>query len=365
MNTLITIILFIVVLGVLVLVHEIGHFVLSRLFGVGVEEFGIGFPPRVWFKKIGQTEYSLNAIPVGGFVRVKGIAGDERLQEKESQDADSFAVQPFWKRFLILFAGIAMNVVLGFVFFTVTFWIGIRSAVPDNYTGTDARLSVTYIEAQGPADTGGITLDDTILSVDGQEVHGIDTFRSYVQAHANTPVTVRVERDAQERDIEVTPAEVTVQGEKVVGIGVGLVSTAVVHDSFIQGIQDGIHTTWNALAAIVLGFWDLLRHLVLRDQSVADQLSGPVGIAVMTRQFAQEGLAQLFQFCAVLSLNLAVFNLLPFPMLDGGRIFFLLIELVRRKPASHEFEARVHQVGFLLLFLLLIFVTIKDVVHLF
>ncbi|MCW1930117.1 MAG: RIP metalloprotease RseP [Candidatus Kerfeldbacteria bacterium] len=365
MNPLITILLFILVLGILVLVHEIGHFLLARIFRVGVEEFGIGFPPRVWSKKIGPTVYSINAIPVGGFVRVKGVAGDERLEEQESHDADSFAAQPFWKRFLILFAGIAMNIFLAAVFFIITFWIGIRSVVPDTYTGTDAQLSVTYVEKNGPADVAGVEIHDVILSVDAQEVRAIDDFRSYIQSHTDTVVTVRVERDGEQRDLSVTPAEVSVHGETVTGVGVGLVSTAIVHDSFIQGIVDGLRTTWNALLAIVIGFWDLLRHLVLRDQPVADQLSGPVGIAVLTHEFAQEGVSQLLQFAAILSLNLAIFNLLPFPMLDGGRIFFLCVELVRRKPVSHQFEARVHQIGFLLLFGLLIFVTIKDVAKIF
>lgn len=367
MDAVITIILFIAVLGVLVLVHEIGHFLAARIFGVAVDEFGVGFPPRLWFKKIGKTEYSLNAIPVGGFVRLKGVAGDERLQEKPSADADSFSVQRFWKRFLILFAGIGMNIVLAACFFTLMLWSGVRMSLDEEEMthATDQELTVSYLLPEGPAQQAQMQLGDSILSIDGVSVSSVDTFRSIVQQSDKTSVTIRVKRDSQELDVVVAPQLVDVDGEQLRGIGVGLLNTGIVHYGFFDGVVEGVSIAYRTTVAICIGFADLIKSLFVHDTQVDVQLSGPVGIAVMTREFAQAGIASLLQFCGVLSLNLAVFNLLPFPMLDGGRIFFLAIEAVRRKPASHQFEARVHQIGFFILFGLLIYVTAKDIFSLF
>lgn len=365
-DILLTIGLFILVLGVLVLVHECGHFFASKLFKVAVDEFGIGFPPRVYAKKIGSTEYSLNAIPVGGFVRVKGIAGDERFQDNPSIDPDSFSVQPQWKKFVILFAGIAMNVVLAAVLFTVMFWVGVRVPIDDTEKtlASDVALTITYIVPEGPAAKAGMQLGDAVERIGDREVASVTDFREVMQEYSTAPATIYIDRAGEEVIVTVMPEQVSVDGESIFGIGVGMMLSGVREYGVIEGLNAGVRTTGAALVAIVRGFGDLIVGFFTREQNVAAQLSGPVGIAVMTRDFAQQGIAQLFQFAAMLSLNLAVFNLLPLPMLDGGRIFFLLVEIIRRKPVSQQFEMRVHQFGFIALFALLIFVTIKDIVGL-
>lgn len=369
MDIIFTVLLFIFVLGSLVLAHEIGHFFAARFFKVAVDEFGVGFPPKLFGKKIGNTEYTINAIPVGGFVRIKGVAGDERGQNNPSTDADSFLIQKRWKKFVILFAGIGMNVVVGALLFTIIFWMGTRvplESAPSTARVVDTGLTINYVLADSPAFDSHIAIGDTIFSVNDESVATVPQFQELMKKNVGQEVVLQVESQGTKESLTVIPQTITVEDTEIVGIGVGMVETGVAQYGFFSGIKEGVVYTGQVLLAIVLGFVDLLKNIVTPGgDSVGDQVSGPIGIATMTHDFARAGIVSLLQFMAILSLNLAVFNLLPVPMLDGGRIFLLAIETIFRKPVPHKIETIIHQIGFFALFALLIFVTFKDVGRLF
>lgn len=356
-----TIVLFLVLLSVLVLAHEFGHYLAARWSGVKVEEFGLGFPPRVasWKGKDGTT-WSLNIVPLGGFVKLKGETGDEA----ERKAPDSFSSQTKAKRLLVLVAGVAMNLVAAAVIFTAGFMIGIPSMVDGDVPGavlSERGLHIAEVVEGSPADEAGITVGDKIVSIDGTAFTSSDEARNALSADADGAHTVVVERGDDMVTLDVAPAYIDALGRE--GVGVWLVETANVRYPWYLAPWKGIQTTANATYQIVAAFGGLLASIV-GDEPVKADLAGPVGIAVMTGEIARLGLAHLLQFAAMLSINLAVINILPIPALDGGRVAFVLLEAIRRKPVTPRLEQAVHAVGFVLLLGLIVVVTFKDVVGL-
>lgn len=350
-----TILLFLVVLSVLVLAHEFGHFITALKSGCKVEEFGIGFPPKAFSIKRNGIEYSVNWIPIGGFVKIKGESGEHQ------DDPDSFASKPAWQRLIILLAGVFMNFVLAAVLLSVGFIIGLPSAVDDGLPAgakvSDSAVRVVELVADSPADEAGLLVGDTIVSIDGMVFEEAELARNYLAEQGAVEVSLMVEREGQEFAIAVTP-EYLDEAERD-ALGVGLLTTGFVSFPLHLAVWHGIETTVYYTGAITVALFEILKNLFM-GKGLAMDISGPVGIAVFTGQMARLGLVYLIQFTAVLSINLAIINAFPFPALDGGRVLFLIIEKLRRKPVSERIEGIIHNSGFLFLMLLILLITFRD-----
>lgn len=348
---------FIAVLAVLVLVHEFGHFIAARIFKVKVDEFGVGFPPRIWGIKRGHTLYSINWVPLGGFVKIKGESGEHR------DDKDSFAHRRSWQKAIILLAGVLMNVALAWVLLSVGFGMGLPSVLD----GVDARarvrdqkIEVVEVLKGGPAETAGIKQGDAIIWVDAIEVKKVEFLRQYLAGVQGAPVTVSVMREGEREDFTVAPVILSETGK--VGIGVALLETGIVSYAPHIAVMRGAQATAGGLWEIVRAFGTVVGDL-FSARPVSVDLSGPVGIAVVTGKVARLGFLHLLQFTALLSLNLAIVNVIPFPALDGGRLFFLGIEKLLGKPLRPRFAQAAHMIGFAILLLLVLLVTYRDILR--
>lgn len=384
-----TIVLFLVILGLTIFVHELGHFVAARKMKMGVEEFGFGFPPRIvgvqklnenttskktdfksrWRiikgRKTPQDEhrstiYSLNWIPIGGFVKIKGEQGDE----KESDD--SFSNKKIWKRAITLSAGVAMNFVLAFVIIGFGFWYGIpsvlNSSISDRATVTDERLQILEVSENSPAELAGIEMGDTIVSIDSQTFTTTDQLSEYTSSHLGKEIDVTVGRSGENIEYKLTPVDL--EGKGFGQIGIGSIEVGTVKYPLYYAIWMGAKTTVSITVQIVVAFYEIIKNLVITQQA-GIEIAGPVGIAVMTGQVAKLGFIYILQFIALLSINLGIINFFPFPALDGGRVLFLIIEKIRGKPMNQRIEAAIHNIGFLVLIFVVLLVTFKDILRLF
>ncbi len=366
-----TLITFLVVLSVLVLIHELGHFLAARFFGVKAEEFGFGFPPRAlgfvrekgkWkrvasndTKTYTNTIWSINWMPLGGFVRMKG-------EEGVAVDQDSFNAKSKRARGLILAAGVIMNWLLACVILTIGLMVGVRgdvSGVPSYAHVENRAVEFVNILPDSAAAEAKIELGDHLIKVDGRSIADVVQAQTVIkeQADQHEVLQVEIKRGNETQTIQVKPRTIESLGRK--GIGVAMAETGKISFPWYRAVPEGIALTARYTGMIVAGFFELLRNLIV-GKSVGADVSGPVGIAVMTGKIAAQGIWPLLQFAALLSLNLAVINFLPIPALDGGRFLFLIIEAIRGRKSSLKFEAMVHRVGFFLLIGLVGFVTLRD-----
>lgn len=368
-----TIIIFILVLSVLVLVHEFGHFFTARKFGVKSEEFGLGFPPRVfgvykdvkgrWRRLLGNkgtenlsgddvpadTVYSLNYLPIGGFVKIKGQDGDSL------GDTDSFGAKPIYKRAIILAAGVFMNIVLAFFLFSLCYMIGAPQSVD-----VGGKIQITELVKGSPAQIAGVLTGDVVIGADNVSFANISEMQTYINSQVGKNLTLKIVRANEKLNISLVPE---LKGDKGI-IGVGLDQLDTVRYPFFKAIWEGLQHTFILLWMIIVAFFGLIYNLV-SGVGAGDAVGGPIRIAQMTGEVARFGIVNLFNFTAILSLNLAVINFLPFPALDGGRILFLIIEKIKGKPINRDIEGIIHNVGFLILIALIILVTYKDIVRMF
>lgn len=353
-STLITVLIFLAALSILVLVHEFGHFIMARMFGVSVEEFGIGFPPRATGKVFGKTLYSLNWIPLGGFVKLKGEQGEAK------NDPDSFASKSVWKRMVIVVAGVVMNFLFAIVILTIGFSFGIPQPIRGIQSDAqirDEKIIITSIFPDSPAVQAGMKTGDVLESIDGEVIRDMKKFQKYIQEKKGQSVSLGVARGKEKFSFAVSPRDIP--QAKYVGIGiafedVGIVSYPV-HVAFIEAIRLSIAMCGQILSLI----GSAIQHLTV------SAFMGPVGVAASTGAVAKLGFSYLVSLVVQLSLGLAMFNILPFPALDGGRALFIVIEKIRRKPVSPNLENMFHTVGFFLLIALVLLVTVQDVRRLF
>lgn len=355
-----TIIIFIIVLSVLVLAHEFGHFIVARKRGVKVEEFGIGFPPRLWKIKRGETVYSINWIPLGGFVKLKGEGGEDK------DDIDSFAHKRIWERALIISAGVIMNIILAAVLLGVGFIFGIPQAINEDLPALArvSELSVIVVEVldNSPAKEADLQLGDAITAIGGQEIFKVDQLKSYVSSREGEEIIFNIKRGEEELERLILPVKLEEEG--IVGIGVGLIDSGKVSYPWYAAFWQGLVTTLFLTKEIIVAFYYLFKNLIF-GQGLMVEAAGPVGIAVMTGKMAKLGIIRLLQFISILSINLAILNFLPFPALDGGRFLFLIIEKLRGKPVDQRIENIVHNLGFILLMALVVLVTYRDILNVF
>ncbi|MDO8621658.1 MAG: M50 family metallopeptidase [bacterium] len=374
------IITFIIVLGLLVFVHEAGHFVVAKRAGMGVEEFGFGFPPRIigiqkvdgrWRvmsrkpiadsrKQVAggptSTIYSLNWVPLGGFVRITGENGGD------TNDPRSFSAKPRWQRALVLVAGVAMNVVLAVSLFTAVYLFGapqVLDGLPPGAKVRNQHTAIVGVLKDGPAVAAGFQPGDSVIAIDGQSFVNVLAVQQYIREHTDRSLRITIEREGDQRVIDVQPA--LLPGGTVTGIGVQLVEVGTVRFPPHLALWYGIRTTGNVMVDILKALGGLFRGLVV-DHAVTVDIAGPVGIAVMTGQVVRLGFIHLLQFTAVLSANLALLNVFPFPALDGGRLFLLGIEAIRRRALTRKIENAIHAAGFIVLLLLVVAVTYRDIV---
>jgi len=354
----ITVIIFFVILLVLVLVHEWGHFFAARRFKIKVEEFGFGFPPRLTSFDKGGTKYSFNWLPLGGFVKLKGESGTNR------EDPDSFAVQKPWRRACVLVAGVAMNLVLAFVLLSTGFMVGVPTSLDESEIARakDVKIQVMMVTPGSPAESVGVQVGDAIVKINGQSFATLSEVQNYIAEHANLPISIELERLGKHRTLEIKPTYLPEVPERAV-IGVNLMQTGVLSYPWYQAFWYGAKATVFMTKEIVVAFSGLFRGLFV-ERRVPTDLAGPVGIAVLTGQVVDLGFAYVVQFAALLSINLALINILPFPALDGGRLLFVVLEKIRRKPADAQTEAMVHNIGFVILMILVILITYRDIVRL-
>ncbi len=354
-----TLLLFIIVLSLLVFVHELGHFLVAKKMGMKVEEFGFGFPPRLFGITKGDTTYSINWIPLGGFVRIKGESGEHK------NDPDSFASKKAWQRFCVLIAGVAMNLVLAAVLLSIGFMMGLPQIVDENLPASarvsDSAITVMTVVADSPAAKAGVQRGDVIRAIDGQSFASAHEARAYMAAESADGVLVEVKaRNEQARTYSLTSE--LLKEAHVTGVGIGFIETGLVSYPFFQAIVQGVGATAMFTVEVVKAFTNMIVSLVTGN-GIGVDLSGPVGIAVITGQVAALGFVYLLQFTALLSINLAVINILPFPALDGGRILFLFIEKLRGRAVNEKIEIAAHNLGFMLLMVLVVLVTYKDFVN--
>ncbi|MEW6610822.1 MAG: M50 family metallopeptidase [Patescibacteria group bacterium] len=371
-----TVITFIIIFSLLIFLHELGHFLSARRFGVRVIEFGFGLPPRLFgvMRRDGEwtlvrssytpqtddaTIYSLNWIPFGGFVKLFG-EDNEKEQGKGSMNE-----APAWQRLVIVSAGVAMNVLLTVALFSVGFITGTPSVVEDDLSSRarvrDVRIQVVEVIPNSPAFSAHIAVGDTIRAMNGVSVDSINEFQNKTRSSEARPLALTIERDGASREISVTPQKLP-QGGDVPLVGVGLIRTGIVSYPWYAAVFEGVRSTYYLAQHLIQSFITILITFMSTGSTQA-VVSGPVGIAVLTGQVVQLGFPYVMQFAATLSLNLAILNYLPIPALDGGRVLFTLIEILRGKAVNRKWESITHTVGFALLLLLIAFVTYRDILR--
>jgi regulator of sigma E protease len=356
-----TLLIFLIVIAILVLSHEFGHFIVAKWKGMRVDEFGFGFPPRLFGKQFGDTYYSINLLPFGGFVRVWGEDG----LPPEGGDTRSFASRSAWDRFLVLVAGVTMNMILAYVLFSVGHGIGIPSAVEAGDTAREAVVRVVEVIAGSPAEDAGIMPGDAIQTLTVGDtflyVSEIIDVQDFVQAYAGEEIHVGLSRADEELHVSTFLRKETSAGEGLLGIAMAKIG--IVSVPWYQVPWEGLRTTYYTTLAIVFGLAAFFSNIFQID--IAGTVAGPIGIAQITGEASALGFRYLLQLIAVLSINLAVLNLLPIPALDGGRILFLIIEKVRGTPISVKVSQLAHTVGFVVLILLMLIVTFFDLSRIF
>jgi len=371
------IILFLVILSVLVFVHELGHFVAARRAGMRVDEFGFGFPPRALgvtkdpktgtWRFVGaktnrrpRTIYSINWIPLGGFVRIKGEDGAGRTAE------DSFANKSGLARIVVLSAGVIMNFLLAWVIFAVVFMIGAPQAVDsDEQVSGDTFVQIGRIVPDSPAEEMGIRIGDTILGLHVEDnkwlrTRSISDVQEYIGERQGEEAKLLIQRGDEQLPLVGTPRSEYPEDEGA--LGVELVRTSVTSYPWYEAIWRGLMTVFMLIGAILAAFGNLIKMLFTTGSAPAD-IAGPVGIAFYTKQVADLGFTYVLQFAAILSVNLGIINILPIPALDGGRVVFVLIEMIKGSPVSQRFEQATHSIGFVLLLLLMAVITFYDFIR--
>ncbi len=378
-----TTIIFLLVLTLLIAVHEMGHFLAAKLFKIRVDNFAIGFPPRLVSKMIGKTRFSINLVPLGGYVTIHGE------NPEDSVTHDSILAKPKWQQIIVLIAGVTFNVILAYIFLVATLMFGTKVSV-DTFPGEvvrDPKLIITMVAPGSPADLIGIKAGDEILSIsNGKDLFASTTLstlnvqKAISTAESNVSVTVKrsslltvdsgqskststIERTKDEAvAYRFVPVTGIVQGKKAAGISMDMIGEAKLgffKSFYYAGIQ-----TYSLLENITVGLAGFIGNIFIGKGSLKE-VTGPVGIANVVGNSAKTGVAELLMIIAVISANLAVINMVPFPALDGGRVVVVILEAIIRRPINAKIIGWVNGIGFILLIGLMLVVTFKDVFYMF
>jgi len=346
----ISIVSVIILLGVLIFFHELGHFLAARLSGVGVLKFSLGFGPKIVGKKIGQTEYVISLIPLGGYVKLLGETENDKLSADEEKK--SFSKQPPWKRLIIVFAGPFFNFLLAILIFASVYVYGVPAL--SNIVGGVQEDSAAY--------EAGIISGDKIISINDKKILYWDDIRPVITQSEGEKLAVRIKRDGQEKELYITAKLSKTQnilGEEIYAYLIGITPSdeiVIEKRNIWQASIIGLEKTWQFSKLTLTVFVKMIKG----DVSPRN-LGGPIFIAQAAGAVAKEGIIPFLFLMALISVNLAIINLFPIPILDGGHIMFTLIEMVRRKPLTQKWQGIFQQIGFLFLILLMIFVIMIDI----
>lgn len=347
-----TVISFIILLGILIFVHELGHFLFAKRLGVGVLKFSLGFGPKLIGKKIGETEYLISALPLGGYVKLIGEDPSEIVSQEDLQR--SFQNQPLLKRTAIVAAGPVFNLLFAVVIFSVVFMIGVP--VPTTKIGEVLKDS--------PAASAGLTQGDRIVAIDGNPVNKWDEMVGIIQKRSGIKLILTIERNGKRFDISIIPEKKTTKNifgeDKEIGM-IGVASGG----EFIQerasppkAILKGFERTIDISILTVVGIVKLIQRIL-----PAETIGGPLLIAQLAGEQASAGMTSFILFTAIISINLGIINLLPIPILDGGHLFFFLIEAIRGRPLSIKMREIAQQIGLFIIIALMIFAFYNDIMR--
>lgn len=358
-----SILIFLLVLFVLVLVHELGHFIAAKRTGMRVDEFGIGFPPKLFGVRKGETEYTFNLLPIGGFVKIFGedaigTEGDHNINR-------SFVSKNKWAQSVVLIAGVTMNILFAWLLFSMALSIGVQTIVDSETTSNTAELMITDILPGSPAERVGLPRGSVILDVtSGNERIDALTpaaFSGFTEEHNGGELAIAYELNGELFVVPIAPETGIIDGDNDrAAIGVALALVDVVSRPVHVAVWEGLSLTVTSLRDITVGIsrllWDAIRF-----RADFSQVAGPVGIVGLVGEASSFGITSLLMFTAFISLNLAVINVLPFPALDGGRLLFVGVEAVKGSPIKPKYVHALNTLGFALLILLMVAVTYNDI----
>ncbi len=371
-----TIIIFLIVLAVLIFVHELGHFLIARWNGIRVDEFKIGFGPKLLSWGKGETKYGINLIPFGGFVRIHGENPD--LDSVSGPDSSrSFVNKKKWQQIAVLAAGVFFNFLFAWLIYVSIFTLGVTATTSgfDKYADrfTNSRIMITSVASDSPANRAGIQVGDIIKSVGGSmssvgnstiqnQPVTIQEIQSTISSNADKIVTLSLFRKDKIEIIEVTPVAGIVPDKYAIGISMDNVGDLRL--PFFTAIYEGGAYTLGMIRDTAVGLFNFFASIFKGTANFSD-VSGPIGIAGIVGDAAGLGITYLLMITAIISINLGVINFIPFPALDGGRILFVIIEGITRKNIPMKFANAVNATGFILLMILMLVVTYKDIIKLF
>jgi len=345
-----TLLAFLIILGILIFAHEAGHFIVAKASGVKVEEFAFGFPPRIFSRKRGETRYSINAIPFGGYVKMLG-------EERENDSPRSFSRKKARFKFAIVIAGVIMNFILAGVLLSIGYMIGMSPIRlnPDNLSGQKMhQVVIAQVNKDSPAQAADLQVGDLILGFNSTQ-----GFVNFTQSNLNHDVKILIKREG-----ETIEKSAHISKNSEAPLGVGIVDVPLVKLTFFSAIYAGFKDMILTTGYVFVLLKDFLSGLFIKGK-IAEGVAGPVGIFNITGEAVRMGIVYLIQLAAILSINLGLINILPFPALDGGRAVIILAEgIFRRKVLKTEIENALHMLGFAILMLFVLIITFREVIAL-
>lgn len=346
---LLNILLAVFIFGILIFIHEFGHYITARIFGVTIKEFSIGMGPKMitYTSKKTNIKYSLGILPIGGYVSMVG-------EDEESDDENALSKKPAWQRFIITVAGASMNILAGALVMLV-----LISATPESMYSTtvDRIISVEEVPRENSSEFGGLMAGDRIIAVDGKRVHILAELDYEIMRRGIDTVPLTVERNGEKKTLEVDFPVYVDRGQYL-----GARDFYTEKESY--GFSSVIKHSFYRSVLTVRMIWESLFDLVTGRFGI-EAVSGPVGVTTQISEAASTGVANIIYLAIVISINLGVVNLLPFPALDGGRTVFILLEMIRRKPVPVKYEGMVHFIGIVILMAFMLIITLKDIITLF
>lgn len=363
-----TIILFIIILAVLILVHEFGHFIVAKKSGIRVDEFGLGLPPRAWGKKFGETLYSLNWLPIGGFVKIFGEDPHDTVIT-EADKPRSFYYKPKWIQALVLVAGITFNLFFAYLVISFGFMVGMPVPAGHSQFGEvqNVKVMVTSVLPGSPAEKAGLKGGDVLIfaEVSGKAVTDLtpENISKEITQSTKGDVIFMYDRGTDSpKTAIITPSTEILKGKRAVGISMD--SMGVLKLPVHLALLEGAHTTYLLIISTAKGLATFLWQTITFKSDLS-QVTGPIGIAGVVGEASHLGFAYLLSLIALISINLALINLVPFPALDGGRLLFVAIEAIIRRPIPDAVAKWTNAVGFVLLLIIMLVVSTHDIIKLF